>query len=150
MNTNQPVAFGTGPPLLFVFEETPYAELLHVYEIVDHAHAIPGPVALIQVVQPVARKPVTAEAVPGFTFPYPVTSLDPAGDAGLWLAAVVAPATGACVLIPGMCNTEAAVHATGGNQRRSDLVGCCRFYRCHVRIPAEACIAVPFLGQPPQ
>lgn len=71
-------------------------------------------------IQVVARKPVTAEAVPGFTLPYLPAALDPAEDAGLWLAAVVAPATGAWVLVPCMRDTEATVHAAGGNQRGWD------------------------------
>jgi hypothetical protein len=44
----------------------PYAELLYVHEIVDHAHTILGSIALIQVIKPVAREPVTAEAIPAF------------------------------------------------------------------------------------
>jgi hypothetical protein len=66
MNTDQSTAPGTGPPFLFVFDEMPYAGLLYVHEIVDHAHPIPGSIAFVQVIKPVARKPVTAEAVPAF------------------------------------------------------------------------------------
>jgi len=72
---------GTGPPFLFVSHEMSYAELLYVYEIVDHTNAIPGFIALIQVIQSVARKPATAEAVPDFTSPYLLTVLDAACDA---------------------------------------------------------------------
>jgi hypothetical protein len=59
MNTEQLTAPGTGPSFLFVYNETSYAVLLDLFEIVDHAHTIPGLIALIQVIQPVARKPVT-------------------------------------------------------------------------------------------
>jgi hypothetical protein len=95
MNTDELTASGTGPSFLFVSHEMSYAELLYVHEIVDHAHAILGPIALIQVIQPVARKAVTVEAVPGPALHELFTDLDPAGDAGLWLNAVIAPATGA-------------------------------------------------------
>ena len=102
-----------------------YAELLYVHEILDHTHAILGPITLIQVIQPVARKPVATEAVPDFIVPYLLTVLDSACDAGFWFDAVVASATGACLLISCMCDTEATVHSTGSNQRRSDHTCLC-------------------------
>jgi hypothetical protein len=131
MNTEQPAAPGTGPPFPFVSQEMSYAELLDVREIFDHAHAVLGPITLIQVVQPVAREPVAAEAVPGLTAPYVLTGLDPAGGAGLWFDAVVAPATGARILISCIRDTEAAVHSTGSNQRRSDRICLCWSYWGH-------------------
>jgi hypothetical protein len=102
-----------------------YAELLYVHEIVNHTHTILGSIALIQVIQPVARKPVAAEAVPDFTLLYLLAVLDQAGDAGYWFDAVVASATGACLLISCICATEATVHSTGSNQRRSDRICLC-------------------------
>lgn len=102
-----------------------YAELLYVHEIVDHTHAILGPITLIHVIQPVARKPVAAEAVPDFTVPYLLTVLDSACDAGLWFAAVVDSATGACLLISSICDTKTTVHSTGSNQRCSDRICLC-------------------------
>ncbi len=125
MNTYQPTAPGTGPPFLFVFHEMSYPELLYVQEIVDHAHAILGSITCIQVTQSVARKPVTAEAVPAFTAPNPLTVLDQAGDAGLWFDVVVAAATGAWILISCIGDTEVAVHSTGSDQLRSDRIGHC-------------------------
>jgi len=122
MNTYELAALGTGPPFLFVSNEMSYAELLYVREIFNHAHTILCPVALIQVIQPVARKPVTAEAVPDVTSRYLLAVLDQAGNAGFWFDAVVATATGACLLIPCIGTTEATVHSTGGNQRCSDLI----------------------------
>ena len=102
-----------------------YPELLYVHEIVDHAHAILGPITLIQMIQPVARKPVAAEAVPDLPMPYLLAVLDSACDTGLWFAAVVASATGACLLISCMCDTETTVHSTGSNQRCSDRIYLC-------------------------
>jgi hypothetical protein len=83
MNTDKLTALGTGPLFLFASNETSYAELLYVHEIVDHTHSILGSITLIQVLQPVARKPVTANAVPGFTLPHLLTVLDSARDARL-------------------------------------------------------------------
>ena len=111
-----------------------YAELLYVREIVNHTHTILGSIALIQVIQPVARKSVTAEAVPDFTSPYLLTVFDSACDAGFWFDAVVASATGACLLISCICATEATVHSTGSDQRRSNHICFCPSSRRHVRI----------------
>lgn len=109
-----------------------YTELLYVHEIVDHTHTILGSIALIQVIQPVARKPITAEAVADFTLRYLLTILDSACNAGFWFDAVVASATRAWILISGICATEATVHSTGSNQRRSDRICLCCSYWCHV------------------
>ena len=102
-----------------------YAELLYTYEILDHAHSILGSITPIQVIQPVARKHVTAEAVPSFTLPNLIAGLDSAYDAGLWFVAVVAAATGTCVLISRMGNTETTVHPTGCDQPRLDHLCLC-------------------------
>jgi hypothetical protein len=75
MNTHQFTALRTGPSFLFVPDEMPYPILLDLLKIVYHAHAIFGTIALIQVIQPVARKPVTAETVSDFTSPYILTVL---------------------------------------------------------------------------
>jgi hypothetical protein len=125
MNAYQLTALKTGPFFLFVSNEMSYAELLYVHEIIDHAHTILGSITLIQVIQPVARKQVTAEAVFDLTLLYLLTVFDPACDAGFWFDAVVAPATGACLLISCIRATEATVHSTGGNQRRSDRICLC-------------------------
>jgi hypothetical protein len=120
MNTYQLLALGTGPPILFVSNEMSYAELPYVHEIVDHTHTILGSIALIQVIQPGARKPVTTETVPDLALSYFPTVFDLAYDAGFWFDAVVASATGACIFISCVCDAESAVHSTGSKQRRSD------------------------------
>ena len=125
MNTYQLAALRTGPSFLFITHEMLYSVLLDVLKIVDHAHAIFGSIALVQVTELVARKLVTAETVPDFPLPYLLTVLDPACDTGFWFDAVVASATGACLLISCICATEATVHSTGSNQRRSDRTGHC-------------------------
>ena len=102
-----------------------YAELLYVHEIIDHTHTILGSIALIQVVQPIAGKCVTAGAVPDIPLSYLLTVLDSAGDAGFWFDAVVVSATGTCPFIPCMGDTESTVHSTGSDQRRSDRICLC-------------------------
>lgn len=123
MNAEQLTARGTGPSFLFVSHKAPYPIFLDVLKIVDHAHAIFSSIALVQVIQPVARKPVTAETVPDRTLPYLFTVLDQAGDAGFWLDAVVAPATGASILLSCIGDTKAAVHSTGSDHLCSDRTG---------------------------
>jgi hypothetical protein len=82
MNTNDLAALGAGPPFLFVSNKMSYAKRLYVYEIVNHTHTVLGSIAFIQVIQPVARKTVTTEAVPGSTLHYLLTVLDSTVDAG--------------------------------------------------------------------
>jgi hypothetical protein len=134
MNTEQVIAFGTSPPIRFASHEMSYAELLYVYEILDHAHSILGFITPIQVIQPVAREPVATETVFGFPLPQLFTVLDPACDAGLGLDAVAAAAAGAWVLISRIGDAEATVHAARSNQRRPDIMCLCRSYRCHVGV----------------
>jgi hypothetical protein len=82
MNTNYLATLGTGPPFLFVSNDLPYANLLYVHEIVNHTHTILGSIAFIQVIQPVARKAVTVEAVPDFTSHYLLAVFDSTRDSG--------------------------------------------------------------------
>jgi hypothetical protein len=82
MNTEQLTALGTGPPFLLVSDELPYADLPYIHEIINHAHAVLGSVAMIQVIQPFAGKAVTAEAVPDLALFYFRTVFYSAGDAG--------------------------------------------------------------------
>ncbi len=93
-----------------------------MHEIVYHTHSIFGSITLIQVIQPVAREAITGEAVSDFPLPSLFTVLDSACDAGFWFVAIVASATGAWLLISCIRDTEATVHSTGGNQRRSDRI----------------------------
>jgi hypothetical protein len=81
MNTNDLTAFGTDPPFLFISNKLSYAELPYVLEIVNHTHTILRPIALIQMVQPVAGKVVTTEAVLEFIFRYLFTVLNSTGGA---------------------------------------------------------------------
>jgi hypothetical protein len=125
MNTNYLAALGTGPPFLFISNKMSYAELPHVLEILNHTHTIPSSIALIQVVQPVAGKAVTTEAVLDFNFRYLLTVLDSTRDAGFRFEAVVTSATGTCFLIPYICSTKATVHSAGSDQRCANRICLC-------------------------
>lgn len=145
MNTEKLTALRTGPFFLFVSNEMPYPVLPDVLKIVNHTHTILGSIALIQVVQPVARKPVTAEAVPGFALPCLLTVLDPACDAGFWFDAVVAAATGACLFISYIRAAEATIHSTGSDKRRADRVCLCQSSRHHGYVPGKLIWGAPVL-----
>ena len=122
MNAQQLTALGTGPLFLFAFHKMSDSALLYVYKIFDHTHSILGSITLIQVMQPVARKPVTSEAIPDLILTSLLTVLDPAQNTGLWFYAVVAPAAGAWILISRISDTEWTVHSTGSDQRRFYLI----------------------------
>ena len=125
MDTKDCPAFGTGPPSLFVLNEMPYAELPYVLEILNHTHAIRGSIPLIQVIQIGTRKAVTTETVPDSSLYDVLTVLDSARDAGFRFDAVVAPATGTCILLSLIRHAEATVHSAGSDQRRANLVCLC-------------------------
>ena len=66
-------------------------------------------------IQSVARKAVTVEAVIDSTLHYLLTVLDSARDANFSFEDVVASATGAWFFISFVCNAEAAIHSTGSD-----------------------------------
>jgi hypothetical protein len=82
VNTEQLAAFRAAPPFFFVSDEMPDAEFSDVLEIADHAHAIPGSIPLIQVVQPGTGETVASEAVPDFSIHDLLAVFDSADDAG--------------------------------------------------------------------
>jgi hypothetical protein len=113
VNTEELPAFRASPPLFFVSDEMPYAEFSNALEVIDHAHAILGPIPLIQMVQPVAREAITTKAVLDFGVHYLLTVLDSTYDAGFRFEAVITSATRAWFLISCECKAEAAIHSAG-------------------------------------
>ncbi len=116
VNTHDLAANGTGPPFLFILDKMPDPELPYVFEIGNHAHAILGSIALIQFVQPGARKTVATEAVFGAAVDELFAIFDSAGATGFRFEIVISPATGACMPCSCMCAAEATVHSAGSNQ----------------------------------
>jgi len=115
VNTEYLTAFRASPPFFFVSDKMPYAEFSNALEVIDHAHAVPGSIPLIQTVQPVAREAVTAKAVLDFGVHDLLTILDSTYDAGFRFEAVVTPATGAWILISCECAAETAIHSAGSD-----------------------------------
>ncbi len=78
VNAEQLAALGAFPPLFFVFNEFPHAHFFDVLKIINHAHAILGPVPFIQIFQPGARGAIANKAVFFFRTRYLLAFLDPA------------------------------------------------------------------------
>ncbi|MGB5099238.1 MAG: hypothetical protein WBN94_01385 [Methanothrix sp.] len=140
MNAEHLAAFWANPPFFFVSDEMPYPEFSDVLKIVDHAHAVLGPIPLVQMVQPNTREAVTIEAVLDFGIRYLLTVFNSTNDAGFRFEAVVASATWAWFLISCECTAKKAIHSAGSDQLRGNYGYLCRFYRHHVRIPAKVCM----------
>jgi hypothetical protein len=122
MHTEYPAALGTGPSFLFISHELSYAGLLYVHEIVNHTHSILGSIALIQVIQSLAGKAVTTEAILKTAFRQVFAVFDSAHDTGFGFIAVITTATPACLFPHYKCATETAIHSTGSDQRRSHRI----------------------------
>jgi hypothetical protein len=118
VNTEYLAAFPAAPLFFFVSDELPYSEFSDVLEIADHAHAIPGSIPLIQMIQPGTGKAVTTEAVLDFSGRDLLTVFDTAYDAGYRFEAILTPAAGAWFLISRVCAAEAAIHSAGSDQLR--------------------------------
>jgi hypothetical protein len=117
MHTNDLSAAGASPSFLFGFNEIPHAERFYMFEIFNHTHSIPGSITMIQAVQHGTGKAVTAEAIGDAAFRHFLTVFNSARGGGFRFQTVVASATGACLPVSPIGAAEAAVHATGRNQR---------------------------------
>jgi hypothetical protein len=120
MNAEDPAARGTGPLFFLVSEETSDAELFYAEEVLGHAHAVPSSAALVQVLQLVTGEYVTVAAVPGFTSCDLRAGFDAACDPCFGLAAVIPATARTGLLVSGISDAKATVHATGREQRRLD------------------------------
>jgi hypothetical protein len=128
VNTEHLAAFRAAPSFFFVSDEMPYTEFPNVLEVADHAHAIPGSVPLIQMVQPGTGEAVATEAVLDFGIHDLLAVLDPAYDAGFRFEAVIPSAAGAWFPVPCVCAAEAAIHSTGSDQIRGNCRCLCRSF----------------------
>ena len=111
MNTEYLTAFWADPPFFFGSYEMPYAEFSDAFKIADHAHAVLGFIAFIQMVQPDAGEAVTTKAVLGFGVHQLFAVLDSTFYAGFRFEVVVASATWAGILISRECAAETAIHS---------------------------------------
>ncbi len=125
MNADYPATFGAGPPLLFLSNEMPYAELPNALQIIYHAHSILRSVPFVQMVQAGTGKAVTVETVLGVGIHYLLTVLDMARNADFRLETVVASTAGACLSVSHIRETEATVHSAWCDLCRAHHVCLC-------------------------
>ena len=84
MHANHFATIRTNPLLFFTADEFPDSLVFDHREIFDHAHSVPGPVALIQLFQPGTWESVTAiGTIPDFAAGNLFTVFDPTGRAAL-------------------------------------------------------------------
>jgi hypothetical protein len=126
MNAEHLTAFRADPPFFFCSYEMPYAGFPNVLKVADHAHAVLGFIALIQMREPVAGEAVTSKAVLGFGVRYLLAVLDFAFCARFRFEAVIVPATWAWFSLSRECPAETAIHSAGRDQLRRN---CGRLYR---------------------
>jgi hypothetical protein len=128
VDTEDLAAFRAAPPFFFVPDELPDADFSDVLKIADHAHAIPGSIALVQMIQPGTGEAVAAKAVSDLGVHELLAVFDSAYDAGFRFEAVLTAATGAGFFISHVCAAEAAIHSAGSDQLRGNCSCLCRSY----------------------
>ncbi len=116
MNAEYIAAPGTGPSVLFLRDETPYAGSFDILQILDHAHAVSCSIPLVQMLQRITGKLAAIEAIAYFACFDHLALLDPAQDSGLGFQMIVDTAARAPVLFPDIGAAQTAVHPAGGDQ----------------------------------
>ena len=119
VNADQMAAAGAFPAGLFPFCEFSNACIPDVFEVFDHAHAIFGSVAFIQLFESGAGIGWAGETEPSASREL-FAVLDSTSDAACGLVFVTPPASGASVLFPYIGITDTAVHTAGSDQGRFD------------------------------
>lgn len=104
-------ACGTGPSCFFFFKKLSDTVLFNGLEVFNHAHAVPGPVSPVQMVQPVAGEFTALKTIFFVAFLKRLAVFDLAYDTGYRFAGIGTPAAGAFVFIPEIGHADTAVHA---------------------------------------
>jgi hypothetical protein len=92
MHTNELAALGTRPFFIFFPNKTPDTDLAYSIQILNRAHLVLCPVALVHVRDALAGKVVTTEAILEAAGQKFFTSLDFADDAGFRFKVIVSTA----------------------------------------------------------
>ena len=122
MHTQHRTALRTSPIFIFGSDEIKDAKLPDPVQVLDRAGCIFGAIALIQAGHKKTGKLSAVEAILHFPGNQFFAVLDPAGFAGHGFMGIVAPTTGADVLLPGIGVTQAAIDPARGDQDRGGLV----------------------------
>ncbi len=106
-------AHPAGPTFLLFLNEFSYARIPDIGKVVEHAHAVPAPVALVQPFQPGAGIGVALETIGTFCYFQFLAVPDNALFAVPGHIGAVRPAARAQFFIPQISTAEGAIHPTG-------------------------------------
>lgn len=120
MDREDGTATGANPTILLLGDEGPHTFTPDGFQVFQHAHAVLGPVAFIQLPQPGAGIAVTLVTVFGLPGCYIFTGNDLAGHTICGFQAVVTATAGTGIHIAGIGPAQAAVHAAGCDQPGGD------------------------------
>jgi len=115
VNADRAAAVRAVPTDLFVCHELPNSKLANGFQIFEHAHVVPGPISLIQLLQTRTGKLLTLKAKSWFCVLDVFTIFDPALGAIGGLMNIRASAAGTFVFFSQISQANAAVHSAGGN-----------------------------------
>jgi hypothetical protein len=120
MNADYGTALRTLPAGLLPRDKPFQAQIAYDSKIFNHAHAVPGPVTLVQLPQARAGELGTFRTERLGEAPFFTAQLDPAGDTIPGLIGIVIIAAQASILLPEIANAETAIHPAGGNHSWMD------------------------------
>jgi hypothetical protein len=133
MDANDFATICTNPFPLFLFDKLIYSKLLNVFQVIDHAHGIFGPVTLVYSFYPEAWKFITFKTVFKCSSLSFLTILYQTQRAGFGLKLIVPITTRADIFIPDISVTQAAIHPAGSNLRGFDRLRGVGSLRVHDR-----------------
>jgi hypothetical protein len=118
VHTDEAPAFRTRPSLLLSCDKLVKPNLANVLKVLNHAHAILRSVAFVQLPKSRAGESGTRITERRFARCQLFTDLDPADNAMLRFALVLAMAPRTSPLVSKMADTQTTVHPAGRNQNR--------------------------------
>jgi hypothetical protein len=123
MDAPQAPAGGAGVPPDLIGQEGLHAPVPDFGQVGDHAHAIFGAIALVQLLQTLTRHPLTFIAEVGPVVADDLAIIDYAGQARLLLDEILPPAPKASVLGALVGQAQGAVHPAWGNHMGLERAG---------------------------
>ena len=117
MDTDGAAAVGASPTDFFVCHKLPNAEPLDVFEILDGAHVVSGPIPFIHVLHLSAGKAVTFKTKLYIPLLKDFTVFDLAPEDADGFVWVFHPATWADVFVSQISHAGSAVHSAGSDER---------------------------------
>ena len=133
MNTDCIPAPRTFPALLFIYQENFNPVPPNAFKVFEHAHPVPGPVALVQMFQAGAGEAVANVTVFSAGIDYSVTVPYPACRNGFENEFATAAATRTSVLFSYKSMAQSAIHSAAGDRPRTAHRNPFHLWRSHIR-----------------